>query len=78
MKRGLSAIGYAIYGAVMLATVVIDLVIQFNLFAGGNIGGGLLYLFLGWTITLTIGHWIGMLLAAPFAIAGGAGSSGSR
>lgn len=71
MRKGLTVIGQVIYAVVMIATGIIDLVIQVGLFIGGNIGGAFLYLFLGWPITLTIGHWIGMLLASPFVLAGG-------
>jgi hypothetical protein len=70
MKKGLTVVGQIIYAAVMLVVVVIDIIIQIQLFAGGNFGGAVLYLIFGWTVTLTVGHWIGLLFAAPFAIAG--------
>ena len=74
MRKGLSVVGQVIYVVVMLATGIIDLVIQINLIVSGNLGGAFLYFILGWPITLTIGHWLGMLLAMPFALAGGLGS----
>lgn len=73
MKKGLTATGQTIYFVVMAAAVVIDLIVQFRLFASGNIGGAVAYLFIGWMVTLTIGHLIGMALAAPFVVAGSLG-----
>lgn len=50
-------------------------VVTVALFAAGKLVLGLVYVVIGWTITLTIFHWIGMLLASPFLIAGNKGEN---
>jgi len=70
MKRTLSAVGKFIYGIIMTAAVIGDLVITVWLFKKGHAGWGIAYLFIGWSITLTVAHWIGLLLASPFVVAG--------
>jgi hypothetical protein len=70
MKQGLTAAGKVVYGIVMTFGAIADIAITILLFASGHVGWGLLYVVIGWTITLTIVHWIGLLLASPFLIAG--------
>jgi hypothetical protein len=59
----------------MVIVGVGDLVFQVWLFTSGHAGLGIAYFVFGWAITLTIGHWIGMLLAAPFLVASRVGST---
>ncbi len=73
--KALEGTGKAIYGLVMVIVGVGDLVLQVWLFTSGHGGLGIAYFVFGWGITLTIGHWIGMLLAAPFLVASSVGST---
>jgi hypothetical protein len=65
-------IGKVIYVVVMILGVVADFAILILLFTSGHPGWGILYLLLGTWIFLGIVHWIGLLLAAPFALAASA------
>lgn len=71
VRRAFSAAGKVVYFAVMTAVVVIDVIVQVKLVLDGNLGGALLYFIFGWFITLSIGHLVGLLLAAPLTLAGG-------
>ena len=73
--KALEGTGKAIYGLVMVVVGIGDLVLQVWLFTSGHAGLGIAYFVFGWGITLTIGHWIGMLLAAPFLVASSVGSA---
>jgi hypothetical protein len=73
--KALEGAGKAIYGLVMFIVGVGDLVFQVWLFASGHAGLGIAYFVFGWAITLTIGHWIGMALAAPFLVVASVGST---
>jgi hypothetical protein len=70
-RKVLSGAGKAICALVMIVATLADFLIQIMFFAKGKAGWGITYLVFGWTITLTVAHWIGMLLAAPFLMAGG-------
>ena len=70
MKEGLTTAGKVVYGIVMTVGAVVDIAVMVLLFARGNVVLGIIYLVIGFTIVLTVFHWIGMLLAAPFVLAG--------
>jgi hypothetical protein len=70
MKK-LSGIGSFIYGAVMVVAVVADVALLIVCFRK-SAGLGLIYLFVGTWLFLTVAHWIGLALASPFVLAGAA------
>jgi hypothetical protein len=72
-RRHLTIVGQVIYGLVMVVGTLADVGILVWLFLSHHAGWGILYLVIGFTITLTVFHWIGLALAAPFVAIGETG-----
>ena len=68
MKETLTATGHVIYGTVMVIAALVDLAVATWLFASGNVVWGVFYVIVGFTVVLAIGHWIGLVLAAPYVV----------
>jgi hypothetical protein len=66
VKETLTTTGHVIYGTVMVIASLVDVAVTTWLFASGNVGWGVTYGIIGFTTVLAIGHWIGLVLAAPF------------
>ena len=73
MKKGLGGIGLIVFVTVMAVTSILDVLFFIVLLVGavhsGNFGGFLAYLLFGTWGVLTIGYWVGLLLASPFLAA---------
>ena len=65
--KSLDGVAKAIVVGVTILVGLADVVFQIWLFTSGRIGWGIAYFFVGWPLTLTVGYWIAMLLATPFA-----------
>ncbi|MHB1615385.1 MAG: hypothetical protein ACYCYA_13930, partial [Actinomycetes bacterium] len=72
MGRTLSGFSRFVYGLIVFLGVVGETVLLVVLFVSGRVVAGLIFLFVGGPILLTVVHWVGLLVAAPFALAGGA------
>jgi len=68
MKESLTPTGQAIYGTVMVIASLVDVAVTVWLFASGSVGWGVFYVIVGFTVVLAIGHWIGLVLAAPYVV----------
>jgi hypothetical protein len=52
----------------MVIASIVDVAVTTWLFASGNMGWGVFYVIIVCTVVLAIGHWIGLVLAAPYVV----------
>jgi len=75
-RSALTGAGKGIYFTVVALSFVLDIAIFVGLLrhalSSGDYGGFLVYVLIGTWAVLLLGHWLGMLIAAPFVAAGSA------